>query len=68
VDVSPQCSCTAARLQLIGKMWFLWVFRNNIEDSNGAPRFVLFDLRAVWWPRVADGWSIPATVSDDRRP
>ncbi len=31
-------------LHLIGNMWFLWVFGNNIEDSMGHVRFVLFYL------------------------
>ncbi len=29
---------------LIGNMWFLWVFGNNIEDSMGSARFVGFYL------------------------
>lgn len=29
---------------LIGNMWFLWVFGNNIEDSMGHLRFVAFYL------------------------
>lgn len=29
---------------LIGNMWFLWLFGNNIEDSMGRTRFVLFYL------------------------
>ena len=29
---------------LIGNMWFLWVFGNNIEDSMGHGRFVVFYL------------------------
>jgi len=31
-------------LHVIGNMWFLWVFGNNIEDSMGHTRFVLFYL------------------------
>lgn len=31
-------------LHLIGNMWFFWVFGNNIEDSMGHARFVLFYL------------------------
>ncbi len=31
-------------LHLIGNMWFLWVFGNNIEDSTGRIRFLLFYL------------------------
>jgi membrane associated rhomboid family serine protease len=29
---------------LIGNMWFLWVFGNNIEDAMGHGRFVVFYL------------------------
>ncbi len=29
-------------LHLIGNMWFLWVFGNNVEDSMGRIRYVLF--------------------------
>ena len=29
---------------LLGNMWFLWLFGNNIEDSMGHARFVLFYL------------------------
>jgi membrane associated rhomboid family serine protease len=31
-------------LHLIGNMWFLWVFGNNIEDSMGHLRFLVFYL------------------------
>jgi membrane associated rhomboid family serine protease len=33
-------------LHLIGNMWFLWIFGNNIEDSVGHLRFVAFFLLA----------------------
>ncbi len=29
---------------LIGNMWFLWIFGNNVEDSMGRFRFVIFYL------------------------
>jgi membrane associated rhomboid family serine protease len=31
-------------MHLIGNMWFLWIFGNNVEDSMGRVRFVLFYL------------------------
>jgi len=31
-------------LHIIGNMWFLWVFGNNVEDAMGHARFVVFYL------------------------
>ena len=31
-------------LHIIGNMWFLWLFGNNVEDSMGHVRFVVFYL------------------------
>ncbi len=31
-------------LHIIGNMWFLWIFGNNVEDSMGHFRFVVFYL------------------------
>ena len=31
-------------LHLIGNMWFLWIFGNNVEDSMGHGRFIVFYL------------------------
>src|SRR6267154_5891363 len=31
-------------MHIIGNMWFLWVFGNNIEDAMGHGRFILFYL------------------------
>jgi membrane associated rhomboid family serine protease len=31
-------------LHLIGNMWFLWIFGNNVEDSMGHARFAVFYL------------------------
>src|SRR5688572_22354500 len=31
-------------MHLIGNMWFLWLFGNNIEDSMTRPRFLMFYL------------------------
>ncbi|MFK7893163.1 MAG: rhomboid family intramembrane serine protease [Granulosicoccus sp.] len=29
-------------MHLIGNMWFLWIFGNNVEDSMGSVRFAIF--------------------------
>ncbi len=31
-------------LHLIGNMWFMWIFGNNVEDSMGHVRFAVFYL------------------------
>ncbi len=31
-------------LHIIGNMWFLWIFGNNVEDAMGHTRFVIFYL------------------------
>ena len=31
-------------LHLIGNMWFLWIFGDNVEDNLGPGRFLLFYL------------------------
>jgi membrane associated rhomboid family serine protease len=31
-------------MHLVGNMWFLWIFGNNVEDSMGHLRFLLFYL------------------------
>ena len=31
-------------MHLLGNMWFLWLFGNNIEDSMTRPRFLAFYL------------------------
>jgi membrane associated rhomboid family serine protease len=31
-------------MHLLGNMWFLWLFGNNIEDSMTRPRFIAFYL------------------------
>jgi membrane associated rhomboid family serine protease len=51
-------------LHLIGNMWFLWVFGNNVEDSMGHVRFAVFylvcGLAAAFGQTLADpGSPIP---------
>ena len=31
-------------MHLLGNMWFLWLFGNNVEDSMTRPRFLVFYL------------------------
>src|SRR5690348_9674338 len=31
-------------MHLLGNMWFLWLFGNNVEDSTGRVRFAIFYL------------------------
>ena len=31
-------------MHIIGNMWFLWIFGNNVEDAMGTRRFVVFYL------------------------
>jgi len=31
-------------MHLLGNMWFLWLFGNNVEDSMGRVRFIVFYL------------------------
>ncbi len=50
-DTSPFTPLTSMFLHggwfhLIGNMWFLWVFGNNVEDSMGHGRYVVFYLLA----------------------
>ncbi|MFQ5890422.1 MAG: rhomboid family intramembrane serine protease [Gemmatimonadota bacterium] len=46
---------------LIGNMWFLWVFGNNIEDSMGHFRFLLFYLLAGLIAAGAHILSVPGS-------
>ncbi len=51
-------------LHILGNMWFLWVFGNNVEDSMGRARFLAFYLlcglaAATAQMLVAPGSTIP---------
>ena len=41
---SLPCFFMARGCIYLGNMWFLWIFGNNIEDSMGRLRFILFYL------------------------
>jgi membrane associated rhomboid family serine protease len=53
-------------LHLAGNMLFLWVFGNNIEDSMGRPRFLLFyvlaGLVAIYAQSLIDTSSTVPTI------
>jgi membrane associated rhomboid family serine protease len=43
-------------VHLLGNMWFLWLFGNNVEDSMGHLRFLVFYLLAGIAAVVAHVW------------
>jgi membrane associated rhomboid family serine protease len=48
-------------MHLLGNMWFLWLFGNNIEDSMTRPRFVAFYLLAGFAAAFAQVAANPAS-------
>ena len=46
---------------IIGNMWFLWIFGNNVEDAMGHARFVLFYLACGLAAAFAQVVSSPAS-------
>jgi len=44
VNVLTSMFLHASWMHLIGNMWFFWLFGNNVEDSMGHLRFVVFYL------------------------
>jgi membrane associated rhomboid family serine protease len=48
-------------MHLIGNMWFLWLFGNNIEDSMTRPRFVVFYLASGLAAALAQVAANPAS-------
>src|SRR3990170_3264993 len=49
-------------MHLLGNMWFLWLFGNNIEDSMTRPRFVAFYLLSGLAAAGAQVWADPASA------
>lgn len=47
---------------LLGNMWFLWVFGNNVEDSMGHARFALFYLLCGLAAALAQTLTNPASA------
>lgn len=48
-------------MHLIGNMWFLWLFGNNVEDSMGRGRFVVFYLVSGLAAALAQVFTDPAS-------
>jgi membrane associated rhomboid family serine protease len=48
-------------MHLLGNMWFLWIFGNNIEDSMGHARFVAFYLLSGVAAALAQVFVSPAS-------
>lgn len=48
-------------MHLLGNMWFLWLFGNNIEDSTTRPRFVAFYLLTGLAAALAQVMANPAS-------
>lgn len=47
---------------LIGNMWFLWVFGNNVEDSMGHFRYLFFYLLCGLAAATAQTWVNPSSA------
>jgi len=52
----------ASWMHLLGNMWFFWVFGNNIEDSMGHARFVVFYLLSGLAAALLQVFMNPASV------
>ena len=48
-------------LHLIGNMWYLWIFGDNVEDRMGHARFLLFYLAAGVFSAVVHSALIPGS-------
>ncbi len=49
-------------MHLIGNMWFLWLFGNNIEDSMTRPRFLAFYLLSGIGAAMLQVFAEPSSV------
>ncbi len=49
-------------MHLIGNMWFLWLFGNNIEDSMSRPRFLVFYLACGVAAALAQVYAEPDSI------
>jgi len=49
-------------MHLIGNMWFLWLFGNNVEDSMTRPRFIVFYLLCGLVAAMFQVWTQPDSI------
>ena len=49
-------------MHLIGNMWFLWLFGNNVEDSMTRPRFAFFYLLCGLGAALLQIWMQPDSI------
>jgi membrane associated rhomboid family serine protease len=49
-------------MHLLGNMWFLWLFGNNIEDSMGRVRYVIFYLACGVTAALVQVFTNPSSV------
>jgi membrane associated rhomboid family serine protease len=49
-------------MHIIGNMWFLWIFGDNVEDRMGHGRFVVFYVLSGAVAALAHVWSDPTSV------
>ena len=49
-------------MHLVGNMWFLWIFGDNVENECGRFRFILFYLLTGVAATLAHVWSEPRSV------
>ncbi len=49
-------------MHLIGNMLYLWIFGNNVEDSMGHVRFIVFYVLCGVAAALAQGWFYPEST------
>jgi membrane associated rhomboid family serine protease len=50
-------------LHLIGNMWFLWLFGDNVEDALGAARYLLFYFLVGTVGALAQCFAMPSSTA-----
>jgi membrane associated rhomboid family serine protease len=49
-------------MHLLGNMWFLWLFGNNVEDSMGRVRFIVFYLLSGLCAALGHVFTDPSSI------